>query len=105
MNMEVVNVEARTFEAMMSRFETFAERVETLCRENGDKAMQEWLDNQDVCLFLDISPRTLQTYRDNGTIPHTRIGNKMYYRADDLKRIIPQIADREKKKIHKSIGG
>ena len=30
--------------------------------ERGD-----WLDNQDVCQMLNISPRTLQTLRDNGT--------------------------------------
>jgi hypothetical protein len=103
--MEIINVEAQTFEAMMSRFDTFARKVDTLCRENGEKAMQEWLDNQDVCLLLGLSPRTLQTYRDNGTIPHTRIGNKMYYKADDLKRIIPLVADREKEKSFKKLGG
>jgi hypothetical protein len=96
--MEIINIEVRTFEAMMTGFETFASKVDALCRANGEKAMQEWLDNQEVCKILNIMPRTLQTYRDNGTIPYTRIGNKMYYRPDDLKRLIPQIADREKQK-------
>ena len=103
--MEIINVEARTFEAMMTRFETFAGKVDTLCRENGDKSLKEWLDNQDVCRTFDLSLRTLQTYRDNGTLPFTRIGNKMYYKADDLRRIIPLVADREKKKAYKSMGG
>ena len=44
--MEIVNIESHTWEMMMARFETFAERVEQLCRCNGDKAMQKWLDNQ-----------------------------------------------------------
>lgn len=30
--------------------------------ERGD-----WLDNQDVCQILNISPRTLQTLRDRST--------------------------------------
>ncbi len=85
--MEIVNVEARTFEAMMSRFETFVERIEELCRSNGEKTMEEWLDTQEVCSLLGISPRTLQTYRDNGTVPHSRIGNKMYYKPADMVRI------------------
>jgi hypothetical protein len=89
--MEIINVEARTFEAMMTRFETFAERVDTLCRANGDKTMQQWLDNQDVCQILNIAPRTLQTYRDNGTIPHTRIAHKMYYRPEDVERLIHKL--------------
>lgn len=67
--MEIVIIESHTWEMMMARFETFAERVEQLCRCNGDKAMQKWLDNQEVCGILNISKRTLQTYRDNGTLP------------------------------------
>jgi excisionase family DNA binding protein len=102
--MEIINIEVHTFEAMMKRFESFAERVEALCRVNGEKTMQEWLDNQDICEILNISPRTLQTMRDNGTIPYTRIGNKMYYKADDLKRLIPLVADHKKKRTCKSIG-
>ncbi len=95
--MEIINVEARTFEAMMTKFETFAGKVDTLCRSNGEKTMQEWLDNQDVCLLFGLSPRTLQNYRDNGTIPHTHIGKKMYYKADDLKRIGSLIENRKKR--------
>ena len=52
----------------MTRFEIFAERVEVLCRANGEKTMQDWLDNQDVCRTFNLSLRTLQTYRDNGAL-------------------------------------
>ncbi len=96
--MEIINIEAHTFEAMMARFDAFAERVERLCHTHGNKSLQEWLDNQDVCQILNISKRTLQTYRDNGKLPYTRIGNKMYYKADDLKRLIPLVADRQNRK-------
>ena len=56
--MEIVNIDAQTFEKMLSKFERFATRMETLCRLHGDKDMKEWLDNQDVCLLLNISLRT-----------------------------------------------
>lgn len=36
MIMEIMNVEASTFEAMMTKFEAFAERVEKLCQTGGD---------------------------------------------------------------------
>ena len=61
--MEIVNIEARTFEAMLSKFEVFADRMEKLCTFYGDMSQRTWLDNQDVCLMLNISPRTLQTLR------------------------------------------
>ncbi len=89
--MDIVNVEARTFEAMMSRFETFAEKVDALCRTGGEKTLQKWLDNQEVCQILNISKRTLQTMRDNGTLPHTRIEHKMYYRPEDVERLIHKL--------------
>ena len=86
--MEIINVEARTFEAMLDRFEVFTRRVETLCRDNGDKALQKWLDNQEVCEILNISKRTLQTYRDNGTLPFTNVNHKIYYRPEDVETVI-----------------
>lgn len=89
--MEIINVEASTFEAMMARFEAFAERVETLCRNNGDKGMQKWLDDQDVCEILNISKRTLQTYRDNGTLAYSQIGHKMFYRPQDVEQLIHKL--------------
>lgn len=85
--MEIVNIEARTFEAMMARFEAFAEKVEKLCEAGGDKNLQKWLDNQDVCEILNISKRTLQTYRDNGTLPYSQINHKMFYKPEDVERL------------------
>jgi excisionase family DNA binding protein len=44
----------------------------------------EWLSNDDVCFLLRISKRTLQTYRDQGTLPFAQIGRKIYYKASDI---------------------
>ena len=47
------------------------------------------MDNQDVCLRLDISPRTLQTLRDTGRLAFTQIQRKIYYRPEDVKAVFP----------------
>jgi len=57
--MEIVNIDAQTFEKMLSKFERFTGRMEQLYRLHGSRDTGEWLDNQDVCLLLKISPRTL----------------------------------------------
>jgi hypothetical protein len=88
--MEIVNIEARTFEAMMSRFEAFAKKVEKLC-EGQDKGLKKWFDNQDVCQILNISKRSLQTYRDNGTLPYTQINHKMFYKPEDVEQVINKL--------------
>lgn len=99
--MKIINIEAGVFESMLDQFEAFTQRVDGLCKQSRNKSLSEWLDNQDVCQILSISKRTLQTYRDNGTLAYTRIGYKMYYKADDVKRIITLVAGREKVKTYK----
>ena len=94
--MKIINIEAGVFEEMMNRLETFVDKIDELCRKGRDRNLQKWLENQDVCEILSISKRTLQTYRDNGTLPYSRIGNKMYYKADDIKKLLPFIADKPK---------
>ena len=59
--------------------------------ERGD-----WLDNQDVCQMLNISPRTLQTLRNNGTLAYSQINRKVYYKPEDVERILYVVADRDK---------
>jgi len=85
--MEIVNIEARTFEAMMNRFETLEKKMNSLYREQ-DKSLKKWLDNQDVCLILNISKRTLQTYRDNGTLPYSQVNHKIYYKPNDIELVM-----------------
>ena len=61
-----------------------------------DKKLGEWLDNQDVCQMLNISPRTLQTLRDNGTLAYSQINRKVYYKPKDVEKILYVVAGRDK---------
>jgi hypothetical protein len=46
------------------------------------------LDNQDLCLMLHISKRTLQRYRSLGWLPFKRIDQKTYYLESDVREFI-----------------
>ena len=94
--MEVVVIDKATFERMLSGFEIFAEKVERLCREQEDLGEKEWLDSDDVCRLLCISPRTLQTLRDNGTLAYSQIGHKIFYKPEDVLSIVRLVEDRRK---------
>lgn len=50
--------------------------------------LEDWIDGQDVMTKLHISRRTLQTLRSNGTVPYSRIRNKIYYLRQDIERIL-----------------
>lgn len=49
---------------------------------------QAWIDGQDVMLALKISKRTLQTLRDTGILPYSRINGKFYYNVADLEKLL-----------------
>jgi DNA-directed RNA polymerase subunit F len=99
--MEIISIEAQTFEAMLSKFDNFAKRMELLCHQHSDKESIEWMDNQDVCKLLNISPRTLQTLRDNGTLAYTQISHKTYYRPEDVQKILPVVEEKRKQAKYK----
>lgn len=99
--MEIVNIDAELFEKMLLKFERFADRVEALCRLHTDKNLDCWLDNQDVCLLLGISPRTLRTLRDTGQLGYSRISRKIFYKAEDVESIIPVVDDLRKTAVKK----
>ena len=86
--MNIISFEEKTFEGIAAKFEYLVQRVDNLCRRHGERKIDEWMDNHDVCHKLRISPRTLQTLRDNGTLAFSKIGNKTYYRPEDVERII-----------------
>ena len=87
--MEVVIIEKKTFEALLSGVETLTGKVGALCRRCNDKQMQKWLDGEEVCRLLRISPRTLQSLRDNRTIGCTQINRKFYYKPEEIERLMP----------------
>lgn len=86
--MKIINIEERAYNMMMARFQTLAERVDQICKSRGDKSLKTWLENQEVCAILNISMRTLQTYRDNGTIAYSQIGHKIFYRIEDVEQLL-----------------
>lgn len=100
--MEIVAIEKRTFEAMVARFDHFVSCMEAIYQRHGEKTMSEWMDNQDVCRMLNISPRTLQTLRDNGTLAYSQINHKTYYRPKDVERIVSVVEDKRKEAKFKS---
>ena len=94
--MEIVSIERKTFEAMAAKFDRFVHRMEAICQRHGEKRISEWMDNQDVCRMLNISPRKLQTLRDNGTLAYSQINHKTYYLPEDVQRIVSVVEDRRK---------
>ena len=93
-DMEIVSIERSTYEELLTNFNRFVEQLKEMASRGKEKRLGEWLDNQDVCQILNISPRTLQTLRDNGTLAYSQIERKVYYKPEDVKRILPLVEER-----------
>jgi len=95
-DMEVISIERSTYEELLTNFNSFVTKMKEMASRGTDKGLGDWLDNQDVCQILNISPRTLQTLRDNGTLAYSQINRKVYYKPEDVERILYVVTDRDK---------
>ena len=58
---------------------------------SGSKAEQsakKWLKSYQVKTLLNISNGTLQNLRNNGTLPHTKIGGIIYYNSESIDKML-----------------
>lgn len=92
---EFVIISKDVFEEMVGKFNRFSDRVNEILGKREEGRLSRWMDNQDVCQQLRISPRTLQTLRDNGTLAYSQIGHKFFYKPDVL-RIVRLVENRRK---------
>lgn len=84
--MKLTIIESKVWEQLQSAFAGFVHNVEQLIGTPSES--EEWLDNEAVCKRLNISKRTLQTYRDVGSLPFSMIGHKCYYRPSDIEELL-----------------
>ncbi|MBK9934105.1 MAG: helix-turn-helix domain-containing protein [Cytophagaceae bacterium] len=75
-------------------FETLLREIEIIktylakAPEEPDSFDKVWIDGQDVMLSLHISKRTLQSLRDTGLLPYSRIQGKFYYKKSDIENLL-----------------
>jgi len=49
---------------------------------------KKWLKTYQVRNILKISNNTLQTLRENGTIPFTKVGGIIYYNSEGIEKLL-----------------
>ena len=49
---------------------------------------KKWIKSHEVRKMLGISPGTLQSFRDNGTIAFTKVGGLILYDYDDIIKLM-----------------
>lgn len=74
----------------MAEVMALTEKVDRLCAQGSERRLRKWMDGEDVCRLLRLSPKTLQGMRDRGIVACSRIGRKFYYRTEDVERLVSE---------------
>ena len=75
-------ISEESFNVLIEKLEKLEQKVDTINKEANAK---QWLTIEETCNYLNVSKRTLQSYRDNGILPFSQIGGKIYFEVNDLK--------------------
>lgn len=83
--MEVITIHTEAYQNLISKIETLAESL----KQSQKKEKEEKLyDNDHVQKLLNVSSRTLQSYRDRNLIDFFQIGNKIYYKSEHIQAFL-----------------
>lgn len=87
--MEVIAIQKSALDEMKNELKALLELTENATRKYVPIFNKEnWLDNQEVCLMMNITKRTLQTYKDKGLLPYSKLNRKNYYKRSDVQALL-----------------
>lgn len=63
-------------------------KIENILKSKQEKFDDPFVDSLEFLHLMKISKRTAQSWRDEGIIPFSQIGNKIYYKMSDVKQLL-----------------
>ncbi|MFT3919618.1 helix-turn-helix domain-containing protein [Cloacibacterium sp.] len=82
--MEVYIISKEQYMELINRLDDITKRLDNKNESTKDKFM----DNQEFQTLMKISKRTAQTWRDEGRISFSQVGNKIYYKLSDVEKFL-----------------
>ena len=87
--MEVIAIQKSALDRMNNELKAILQLTENATKKYSQIFKSEkWLDNQEVCLMMNITKRTLQTYKDKGLLPYSKLNRKNYYKLSDVQTLL-----------------
>jgi hypothetical protein len=81
--MEAIIITKEQYNEMLTKLEDISSKL-----AKSSKPEDEFLDNQEFLQLMHISKRTAQSWRDEGIISFSQVGNKIYYRMSDVQKLL-----------------
>lgn len=89
-NLLLVTSEEQLDRLLSEKVEAALSRVLNSRPDSARPPPKEWLSNRETMEYLDLSRSTLQRYRDDGTLPYSKLGQNIYYRRSDLLAVLEE---------------
>ncbi|MBK9284047.1 MAG: helix-turn-helix domain-containing protein [Sphingobacteriaceae bacterium] len=81
--MEAIILSKEQFNIMLASIEEIKAKIDKKIDPD-----ENFIDNQEFLLKMKISKRTAQTWRDEGKISFSQVGNKIYYKVADVEELL-----------------
>ena len=85
-NLELLNHQPITKRDLLNFSNIILSEIKDIVGKQEEPA--GWLKSSEVRKLLKISPGTLQNLRINGTLNYNRIGGIIYYKYDDIRKML-----------------
>lgn len=75
------------------QFEEFITSIENLFAKLERKVIKHqknFIDNKTFLEMMGVSQRTGQAWRDEGKVAFSQVGNKIYYKMEDIEKFIEE---------------
>jgi hypothetical protein len=83
--MEIIDSKSVEVHEFIASLDGMLSSIQTLINDrNSHPAGEKYLTNRDICRMLQVSPRTLQKWRDEKIIPFSRLKGKILYSKPDI---------------------
>lgn len=81
-------IESAAYRELQSLVIRLCGRIAHLASSTVSPKPDKWLTQEEGCKALRITKRALQYDRQTGVIPYTTLGNKIFFKEEDIHRIL-----------------
>jgi len=85
---ETGNADVYLQEQIIRGFNQLTELIKAIPFQNPGDELSNWINSEEVIRIMKVSPRTMHTWRRNGTLKCSLIGNKLFYRKTDIEELL-----------------
>jgi hypothetical protein len=88
--MELKVLSNEEYDKIIQKLDQVLELLSTIFKKSRNPLEEIWLDTFEAARVLKVSTRTLQNYRDFGTLPFSKIGSKIYFKASVIENLLTE---------------